>query len=531
MFVSLAILKLQEEGRLNLHDKVRDLVPEIEFENQWEDTNPILVEHLLEHTTGWDDFHLTEYAHNDSVPVSLKEGLDYHPHSRKSRWMPGTRMAYCNSGPPVAAYIVEKITGRPFEEYVQQNFFQPMGMENMTYFASEVYKQLGATLYEKGKPQDYWHILMRPSGAINASPKDMAKMVQFFINRGLADSVQLISHASLKRMETPSTTSGAKAGLEAGYGLNNYSSRHKSFVYRSHNGGVLGGLTDFSYLPQYNVGYAIMINSGSVEALNRIIKLVRDFQTSNFEVKKILPDSELTKEHAEISGYYMPVNPRTQMFYFLDRIADVRRIWCLGDSIFIKGLLGGEIIKFLPAANLRYKSAETGIITMVKTTDPLAGEVIHIGSQVLKRVSPIQAFGQLALGVLWLLFMLSAVIFGIIWSVRYWKGKINGGANVRIRLWPLLASLFFLVTFIFIVVGFANPFKLLGTVSTVSLGIMLSTIGFAITSVWSVVCVIKKRHETLNKLVYWHSAILSVLHLIVTCYFLWYGVIGLRTWA
>ena len=96
MFVSLAVLKLQEEGHLNLHDRVRDLVPEIEFENQWEDTNPILVEHLLEHTTGWDDFHLTEYAHNDSVPVSLKEGLDFHPHSRISRWIPGTRMAYCN---------------------------------------------------------------------------------------------------------------------------------------------------------------------------------------------------------------------------------------------------------------------------------------------------------------------------------------------------------------------------------------------------------------------------------------------------
>lgn len=531
MFVSLSILKLQEEGRLNLHDRVRDLVPEIEFENQWEETNPILVEHLLEHTTGWDDFHLTEYAHNDSVPVSLKEGLDFHPHSRISRWIPGTRMAYCNSGPPVAAYIVEKITGQSFEDYVQSNFFQPMGMENMTYFSSEVYKQLGATLYEKGKPQDYWHILMRPSGAINASPKDMAKMVQFFINRGVVDSMHLISEASLKRMETPSTTIGAKAGLEAGYGLNNYSSRHKSFVYRSHDGGVLGGLTDFSYLPEYNVGYAIMINSGNYEAFTRITKQVRDFQTKDFEVKRIFPDSELTKQHAAISGYYMPINPRTEMFYFLERILNVERIWCKGDSILKKSLLGGEIIKYLPANDLRYKSPETGQIIMVKATDPLAGEVVQLGSQILKRISPFQAFGQLILGALWLLFLFSAVIFGIIWSIRYWRGKISGGANVRIRLWPLLASLFFLASFIFIIVGSANPFKQLGMVSIVSLGIMLFTICFAITSVWSVVSVIKNRHESMNRLVYWHSAILSGLHLIVTFYFLWFGVIGIRLWA
>ena len=47
MFVSLAILKLQQEGRIKLKDKVRDLAPDVEFINRWEKTNPILVEHLL----------------------------------------------------------------------------------------------------------------------------------------------------------------------------------------------------------------------------------------------------------------------------------------------------------------------------------------------------------------------------------------------------------------------------------------------------------------------------------------------------
>src|SRR5690606_36470082 len=76
MFVSLAILKLQEEGKINLKDRVHDLIPEIGFENPWRGTSPILVEHLLEHTTGWDDMHLTEYALNDPG-LSLKEGLDF----------------------------------------------------------------------------------------------------------------------------------------------------------------------------------------------------------------------------------------------------------------------------------------------------------------------------------------------------------------------------------------------------------------------------------------------------------------------
>ena len=209
MFVSLSILKLQEEGKVSLNDKVKDLVPELAFENKWESTDPILVAHLLEHTTGWDDIHLAEYAHNDPVPISVKDGLAYHPHSRVSRWVPGTRMSYCNSGPPVAALIVEKITGKPFEEYVQENFFKPMGMTSMTYLRSETYQQKGATLYLDGKPQPYWNIILRPSGAINASPIDMAKMVRFFVNGAAVDTTHLISKASLQRMETPTTTSAA----------------------------------------------------------------------------------------------------------------------------------------------------------------------------------------------------------------------------------------------------------------------------------------------------------------------------------
>jgi len=94
----------------------------------------VRVADLLEHTTGWDDMHLREYAKDAPASMGLREALDYDHHSRISRWPPGTRMAYCNSGPAVAAYIVEKITGQRFEDFVEQNFFGPIGMKTATYF-------------------------------------------------------------------------------------------------------------------------------------------------------------------------------------------------------------------------------------------------------------------------------------------------------------------------------------------------------------------------------------------------------------
>lgn len=124
-FASLSILRLANEGKLSLDDPVRKLAPEVWFENRWEASDPVRVVDLLEHTTGGDDMHLREYA-KDAPGMSLREALDYDHHSRISRWPPGTRMAYCNSGPAVAAYIVEKITGQRFEDYVQRTFSRPL---------------------------------------------------------------------------------------------------------------------------------------------------------------------------------------------------------------------------------------------------------------------------------------------------------------------------------------------------------------------------------------------------------------------
>jgi CubicO group peptidase (beta-lactamase class C family) len=86
MFVALSVLQLVERGRLDLDAPIRDLVPDIEFENPWAETDPVRVVHLLEHTTGFDDLHLVEYASSDPTPLRLAEGLALHPHSRTVRW-------------------------------------------------------------------------------------------------------------------------------------------------------------------------------------------------------------------------------------------------------------------------------------------------------------------------------------------------------------------------------------------------------------------------------------------------------------
>ena len=86
-FASLSILMLADQGKLSLDDPVHKLAPEVWFENRWEASDPVRVVHLLEHTTGWDDIHLREFA-KDAPGMGLREALNYDHHSRTSRWRP-----------------------------------------------------------------------------------------------------------------------------------------------------------------------------------------------------------------------------------------------------------------------------------------------------------------------------------------------------------------------------------------------------------------------------------------------------------
>src|SRR5665647_3440712 len=131
------------------------------------DKNPIRIENLLEHTSGWKYWSMAELGSDDPKPKTLKEALDFYPKTRTSLFVPGTRIMESNVGTAVAAYIVEKVSGLTFENYMEINFFKPMGMESASFLQTEQYKKSGATLYENGIKLNYFNIIYRPAAALN----------------------------------------------------------------------------------------------------------------------------------------------------------------------------------------------------------------------------------------------------------------------------------------------------------------------------------------------------------------------------
>ncbi len=530
MFVALAILKLQEEGKLKLSDKIKDIVPEVAYKNPWEDTDPVRIVHLLEHTTGWDEIHLAEIAYNTPTPITLKKALEFHPHSRKSRWMPGSRKAYCNSGYAVAAYIVEKISGQEYEEYVKETFFKPLKMPNTTFFNDELFHEWGATTFNWAMKQiDYKPSLYRPSASLNSSPGDMAKLLQLLLNRGSIDTLKLLEEKSIKRMEKPKSTPGAKAGLALGYGLGSFTSTNNGFVYHGHEGVIDGGLSELAYIPKSGVGHVLLLNANNGQAMSEISTLIREYETALLETNTA--KTAFAGEIDIAEGYYVAINPRSQDRFYQDLIFDIHKIEVFDNHITKSWILPGAGTKYYPVSPSAFLFNNTNKIGLVKATDPLAGEVLYTHDLVLKPISSVRVFGQFSILMLWIIFMVIGCILVLILFTLFLMNSKKYRKAFHAFIFPTLATISVILLIILPRLGINHIDILLSKPGIWSISLMVLSVLFVLSSLGSVITVYKLRNRKINKIIFWPSIILSCLHLMVTAYLILFGVVPMMTWT
>ena len=530
MFAALAVLKLAEEGRLSLDDRLRDRAPDVAFENEWEKTHPVRIAHLLEHTTGWDDIHIPEYAYAAPDSMTIKQGLDFHPHSRTSRWPPGTRNAYCNSGAAVAAYVVEKVTGQRYEDYITQTFFTPIGMESTSYFKTKLYDERGATLYQGGRPQDYWQILVRPAGSINSSARDMANFMHFLLLRGATPAGPILSAASIDRMETPGTLPGNAAGVLAGYALANYTGGHGIYgvPFRGHDGGLAGGLAHLSYTEKLGEGYVVMINSGDPVAFGQIATVLKEYVLRNSTPPKITATA-LPEKYKTIDGYYQSINPRNETMALMSSLVGILKVthddkylhrsplvpsWTSDDHVGARGVLVDRW---------------SGLPTIAIVDDPLIGPALQVGSDLLQRIPAWMVFARIATLVLTIVMTIAGLIAFIVWAARRARKKTDDG-RMWMRLLPLLAT----VSFVVYLVGFAVASQFLnelGAVTALSVGLFVLSLAYPLVVLLGAAHLLTAKARARMNLPYWFAAAFVAVHVLVASYIAMYDGVGVRTWA
>ncbi len=535
-FVALALLKLQEEGKINLEARLQDVAPEVPVKNRWESTNPVRIVNLLEHTAGFDDMEAAEvYNFNDRYDFPLLEVFKRFQEPEDVRWPPSTRMSYSNPGFGIAGYLIEKVAGTPFDQYIRQTILRPLGMANADFPFTDANKTLLATPYDGNPPRalpGYPYIYLRPAGDLKASPGELAKLVQFFLRRGKAGDAQIVKPESIIRMESVETTLAAKNGLRLGYGLANYTEVTGGVVTHGHDGGIDGFISSYRYMPEQNWGYVVLLNSTqSGQALNDLNKLAIDFLSKDFPKPQHPAVTMSAGDLEKFSGYYAPAAPRSQLLAFVDDLAGGVRIRVINGQLMRSGLFGKPEPMLWVGKNF-FRGEKEPEATSIFVTDG-AGRMAF-SSQGMEgfsygvRSNIIWTYARIALLVLCVALMATSLLFAVVWVLRKLFGGMKDVRHLAVRAVPLLATLSFVaLVFCFTKLGGADSGKL--TVWTA--GIFLLSVLFPLLSLYGLLLAVRVPKSEIHDGTRIHSLLVALACCVVTVFVASWHMIGLRLWA
>jgi len=264
-FTSVAVLKLAEEKKLSLDDSIStwldaDLVAKIpNGEN-------ITIRELLDHTSGIADYDeesiLWQELDHPDIPVSYEVGIGQGINA-SPLFSPGTGYEYSNVNYLLLTKIVDKASGMPYEEYVNQTIFVPAGLHNTTFHRTNNFDRPHMTASEQinGTTKDFSAVYVefdRGAGDIVSTTSDLNRF-----HRTLREG-RLVSNTSLTEMERSSPQAYARDGnVTSGYGLG-YGVRHDAgtnSTLAGHSGSYPGSVTFWYFIPETGTYFTLNVNT------------------------------------------------------------------------------------------------------------------------------------------------------------------------------------------------------------------------------------------------------------------------------
>jgi CubicO group peptidase (beta-lactamase class C family) len=262
LFTWTAVMQQVQEGKLDLDGDINQY---LDFKVNGYGGKPITVRHLMTHTPGLEERlkNLIVYDTNDlrTLEVKLKEGVP------EPIFPPGSVPAYSNYGASLAGYIVQRVSGIPFEQYVEEKIFGPLGMNDST-FRQPLPKSLApqmSTGYLQASAENtvpFELISDQPAGSLSASATNMASFMLAHLNGGylpqVGESSRILSEKTTELMHTKSNT--VAPGID-GMALGFYEQNRNGIRAIAHGGDVIAFHSDLLLIPEARVGLFMSFNS------------------------------------------------------------------------------------------------------------------------------------------------------------------------------------------------------------------------------------------------------------------------------
>jgi CubicO group peptidase (beta-lactamase class C family) len=307
LFTWTAVMQLVEQGKIDLD---KDVNTYLDFTIPPYQGKPVTMRNIMTHTAGFEEAIRGLIATDPKGIQPLGDTLKHWVPQRV--YAPGTTSAYSNYATAVAGYIVQRISGEPFDQYVANHIFLPLGMRHSSFsqplpaalqpLVSKGYKQAS-----DGIPKPYEYINLAPAGSLAATADDMAHFMIAHLQNGAYDGNRILRDETAVQMHTSATNTIQPLNrIMLGF----YESSINGHRAIAHGGDTEWFHSDLQLFPDDNVGFFVSTNSAGKDGA------ARDIRAGLFDgfTKRYLPgpgpvgagvDAATAKLHAQqIAGYY-----------------------------------------------------------------------------------------------------------------------------------------------------------------------------------------------------------------------------------
>lgn len=358
LFTWTAVMQLVEQGRLDLDADINTYLETFQIPATY--PAPITLRHLLTHTAGFEDSVFGVLAKDASKLVALSEFTPKHIPARV--YPPGQVTAYSNFGVTLAGYIVEKTSGMRFEDYVQRQLFQRLGMTRTT-FTQPLPQNLAADLatgytYQKSSfvPHLFEYYQIAPAGSSSTTVSDMARFMLAFLQGGELDDNRVLTAATVQTMLTPQFANDPRLSA---FGLGFYQMPFGGHRVWGHKGETDFFRTLLALLPEHKLGIYMAFNAPGGSAAGNVLMgaMLEHF----FSKPASKPAVKGFEELRPLAGLYAPTRrPQTTLEKITQLLLPIYR-------------------------PIRVRQVDAGVIELSLPTDPTSRRWFNTASQVFQR--------------------------------------------------------------------------------------------------------------------------------------------------
>jgi CubicO group peptidase (beta-lactamase class C family) len=276
LFTWTAVMQLVEQGKLDLDADVNQY---LDFKIPSRDGKPMTLRQIMTHTTGLEEQIRGLITSRKEEIVPLGEAL--------KRWVPerihvpGATPAYSNYATAVAGYIIQRVSGEPFDAYIARHIFQPLGMAHSS-FSQPLQPALLAKMskgYDKasdGKAKDYEFISLAPAGSLASTGADMGRFMLAHLQDGAYGDARILGAATAEKMHT---TGQASVGPLNRMMLGFYETTVNGHRAIAHGGDTTLFHSDLELFLDDGIGIFVSMNSNGRDGATGVIRgaLVRGF--------------------------------------------------------------------------------------------------------------------------------------------------------------------------------------------------------------------------------------------------------------